>query len=191
MGETGLLRANSVGMMPSIPVIALIAIGSLLLVVGGIWAIVVAFRRSLVWGLCYLFVPFAALVFVFVAWADVRRAFFTNLIGCAILCGGLYLAIPPGMDLKKQFGAQFEQGFKVADAVTVPDPQAALAKRFAELSTREKTLLARKSALDPQDTAAAQALTAEILHYNDDLKAATAERAGQGGLAVSSVPNAK
>ena len=177
--------------MPSIPVIALIAIGSLLLLVGGIWAIVVAFRRSIVWGLCYLFVPFAALVFLFVAWADVRRAFFTNLVGCAILCGGLYLAMPPGLDLKKQFGAQFEQGFKVVGAPALPDPQAALTKRFEELSAREKTLLARKSALDPQDTTAAQALTAEILHYNDDLKAANAERAGQGGPAVSYVPPAK
>ena len=177
--------------MPSIPVIALIAIGSLLLLAGGIWSIVVAFRRSIVWGLCYLFVPFAAFVFYFVAWKDVRRAFYPHFAGVLFLAGGCYLGMKPGMDWEKQVAAQFGEGLKFAKVATPPDPQAALQKRFEELTAREKTLLARKSAFDPQDTAAAQALTAEILHYNDDLKAANAERAGLGGLAVSYVPAAK
>ena len=48
--------------MLTLPAIILIALGLLASLVGGVWGIVVAFRRSLVWGLCYVFVPFAALV---------------------------------------------------------------------------------------------------------------------------------
>ena len=168
-------------MTTSLPAIALIAIGSLLLLVAGIWAVVIAFRRSIVWGLCYLFVPFAALVFLFVAWADVRRAFLLQLAGFAVLAGGIFLGMPKGLDLKSQIAAGFEQGLKSAGAVSAPDPGDALQKRLAELTAREQTLRARKLALDPQDAAAARALTDEILRYNADLKAATDE---QGALAT-------
>ncbi len=159
-----------------------------MLLVAGIWMIVIAFRRSFVWGLCYLFVPFAAFVFFFVAWADVRRAFLLHLAGFVVLAGGIFLAMPKGLDLKNGIAAGFEQSIKTANAVTVSDPKDALQKRLAELTAREQTLRARKAALDPQDAASARVLTDEIHRYNADLKAATDAQAAPatGGAAVVS-----
>ncbi len=134
---------------------------------------VVAFRRSLVWGLCYLFVPFASLVFFFVAWADLRRAFLLHLAGLVVLAGGIFLAMPKALDLKNGIAA----GFEHASIAASTDRGDALQKGFAELTAREQTLRARKAALDPQDIAAASALKDEILRYNADLKAATDEQA--------------
>lgn len=174
-------------MTDSIPAIILIALGALLLIAAGIWTVVIAFRRSFVWGLCYLFVPFAALVFFFVAWADVKRTFYTHLVGFVIFFGGILLAIRPGLDWEKQVAAQFGGGLKLKSIPVQPDPKQALQKRFDELTAREKSLLARKAALDPQDISGSQGLTVEILRYNDDLKAAHAESAALAGAGAQVV----
>jgi len=153
--------------------ITLIALGVLFLLVGGVWSIVVAFQRSVLWGICYLFVPFASLVFLFVAWAEVRRAFLIQIAGCALVCLPFFLPNQGGFDLKKRFtdlaAAELGGGKKVAPAPAV-DPNNTV---FAELAVREKELRDRKTALDPKDTIAARQLTEEILRYNADLKTAT------------------
>ena len=174
-------------MTTSVPAVALLVIGILILLVTGIWTIVIAFRRSLVWGLCYLFVPLAALVFLFVAWADVRRTFLLHVAGFVMAAGGLFLMIPEGFDLKQAIAGEFLRELTLP-TVKVSDPNEALQKRLAELTAREQTLRARKAALDPQDIAAASALKDEILLYNADLKAATDEKAAlaqRGGSVVS------
>lgn len=156
--------------------IILIGLGLLLLLIGGIWAIVVAFQRSVVWGLCYLFVPFAALVFLFVAWVEARRAFYTQVAGIALIFATLLLPHGGGFDWKNRLASLDLTGLPKsvsgaeATAPVEPTPQQI---RLAELAMREKDLLARKAALAPKDTIAARALTEEILRYNADLKAAT------------------
>ncbi len=173
----GLLRAKSGVIMLTWPAIILIALGLLLIVVGAIWAIVVAFKRSVLWGLCYLFVPFAALVFLFVAWADVKRAFFVNVIGVLMLAAVLLLPNQGGLALTKLIPLELNQ-LAPSLAVAVPDAliQVSNADRMAELATREQSLRARKAALDLKDEAGARALTEEILKYNADLKAVTDEQ---------------
>jgi hypothetical protein len=146
--------------------------------IGGIWAIVVAFRRSLIWGLCYLFVPFAALVFLFVAWAEVKRPFFVNLAGIFLAFSVLLLPNQGGLGLTQRIPLDLDRlapsEAVVSDAVIRVSSQG----RMAELAAREQTLRARKAALDPKDEAGARALTDEILKYNADLKAATDEKPG-------------
>ena len=66
--------------------LVLFVLGILISFIGGIWGIVLAFQDSATWGLLYLFVPFAALVFVVTRWSKqaVRRSFFLSLGGLAV-----------------------------------------------------------------------------------------------------------
>ena len=159
--------------MNGIIALIVIGLGLLFLCVGGIWSIVVAFQRSIVWGLCYLFVPFASLVFLFVAWAEVRRAFLIQIAGCALVFVPFFLPNQGGLDLQKRLtdlaAEELGVGKKVAPAPVV-EPNNTV---FAELAVRERELQERKAALNPKDTIAARQLTEEILRYNADLKTAT------------------
>ena len=159
--------------MNGIIALTVIGLGLLFLCVGGIWSIVVAFQRSIVWGLCYLFVPFASLVFLFVAWAEVRRAFLIQIAGCALVFVPFFLPNQGGLDLQKRLtdlaAAEFGKGAKDKSGPTL-DPTKTV---MVDLAAREKELLARKAALDPKDTVGAQELTKEILRYNADLKVVT------------------
>lgn len=67
----------------AIVVILIFILGFLLSLVGGLWGLVLAFQDSAVWGLLYLFIPFAALVFFILRWSNpnVRKAFLLNLGG--------------------------------------------------------------------------------------------------------------
>ena len=159
--------------MLTLPAIILIALGLLASLVGGVWGIVVAFRRSLVWGLCYVFVPFAALVFLVVAWADAKRAFLLNTIGILLMASFLLLPNQGGLGLRKQMVFDLEHLAPFLPAVSGAVVPTSTADQLAELTAREQALRARKAALDPQDPAAAHALREEILRYNADLQAAT------------------
>jgi hypothetical protein len=59
----------------------LIYLGLLVAVVGNIWLIVAAFRVSVVWALCVIFVPFALFVFVARHWKTAKWAFLCGLLG--------------------------------------------------------------------------------------------------------------
>ncbi len=65
--------------------IALLVIGLVLSLVGGVMFLVAAFRVSVTWGLLVLFVPFANLVFLVKYWAEAKKSFFVNAAGCAAL----------------------------------------------------------------------------------------------------------
>jgi hypothetical protein len=158
--------------MNGIIALTVIGLGLLFLCVGGIWSIVVAFQRSIVWGLCYLFVPFASLVFLFVAWAEVRRAFLIQIAGCALVLVPFFLPNQGGLDLQKQFTDLAASEFGIGEKAK-PAPAVDLTKTvMVDLAAREQELRARKAALDPKDTIAARQLTEEIVRYNADLKVA-------------------
>ena len=160
--------------MLTLPAIILIALGLLASLVGGVWGIVVAFRRSVLWGLCYLFVPFAAMVFLVVAWADAKRSFFVSTMGILLMASVLLLPNQGGLGLRKVMAFDLNS-LAPSSSPALPDAvvQAGPWDRLVELTVREQALRARKAALDPQDLASARALTEEILKYNADLKAAT------------------
>lgn len=159
--------------MLTLPAMILIGLGLLLCVVGGLWGIVVAFKRSLLWGICYLFVPFAALVFIAVAWSDAKRAFLVNLAGILLLASVLLLPNQGGLALNAKIPLELNQ--LAPSSVAMPDAVVTVAQvdPMVELRSREQVLRGRKAALNSQDAAAVQALTEDILKYNADLKAAT------------------
>ena len=71
----------------------LILLGFLLSLIGGIWGLVLAFQDSVLWGVLYLLVPFASLVFVIKKWGNpaVKKSFFLGLLGVAIAIFGAFL----------------------------------------------------------------------------------------------------
>jgi hypothetical protein len=70
----------------------LLGIGVIVSAVGGIWFLVVAFQESVLWGLCCLFVPFAALVFLIKFWDRAARPFFVQLAALVPIVAGMLLA---------------------------------------------------------------------------------------------------
>lgn len=74
--------------------IILLAIGFIISGGAGIWFLVVAFRESVLWGLCCLFIPFASLFFLIVHWSEAKRPFFWSLLSIVPLVAGAMLAEP-------------------------------------------------------------------------------------------------
>lgn len=65
-------------------------IGMVAMAAGGIWLLVVTFKKSVGWGLASLFLGVPALVFVFMNWAISKRPFLTSLAGFAcVIAGGV------------------------------------------------------------------------------------------------------
>ena len=56
-------------------------VGFLLLLVGGLFFIISAFRESLLWGLGVLFLPIVPLIFLIVHWHRAKGPFFIQLYG--------------------------------------------------------------------------------------------------------------
>ena len=48
-------------------------IGGIATLIGSIWLIVAAFRESIIWGLCSLFIPFVSLIFAVTHWDESKR----------------------------------------------------------------------------------------------------------------------
>jgi len=67
--------------------IVLLVIGIVLAIISGIWGLILAFSDSIVWGLLYLFVPFAALAFVITHFQikAVRRSFYLGFLSFGII----------------------------------------------------------------------------------------------------------
>ena len=63
--------------------------GILLMLAGGIFFIVQAFRTSILWGLGVLFVPLVPLVFLIVEWGNAKRPFFWQLWGIVLVVLGV------------------------------------------------------------------------------------------------------
>jgi hypothetical protein len=64
--------------------------GCLLMLLGWIAFIVVAFRESILWGLGVLFLPFVSLIFLVLNWSRAKDSFFLQLWGLAILLVGAF-----------------------------------------------------------------------------------------------------
>lgn len=60
-------------------------------IVYGIQILILAFSESILWGLCYLFVPFASLVFLVMYWDQTKSPFLKSLIAIPFLILGAAL----------------------------------------------------------------------------------------------------
>jgi hypothetical protein len=69
--------------------IALLVLGAVAALVGGLMVLVAAFRTGVLWGLACLLVPFAGLVYVLTHWEESRTGFLLNLAGLAVVALGV------------------------------------------------------------------------------------------------------
>jgi hypothetical protein len=69
-------------------------IGFVVMLVFGIQILIIAFKKSILWGLGSLFIPFVGLVFVFMHWAETKTPFMRWLIGFVVaVIGGVVSAL--------------------------------------------------------------------------------------------------
>lgn len=72
----------------------LLILGSILLIGGGIWLLVVAFQESLLWGLGCLLIPFVSLVFVIMNWSESKNPFLVQIAGLVLCVLGVVISAP-------------------------------------------------------------------------------------------------
>lgn len=68
----------------------MIGIGGLTMLVSGIWLMILAFKKHILWGLAYIFVPFASLVFVCMNWDRAGKPFLISLVAVGLYLGGFF-----------------------------------------------------------------------------------------------------
>ncbi len=73
--------------------IILVVIGLIVSFVYGVKLIIIAFQESVLWGLLYLFFPFANFYFIITRWAECKEAFLKTLIAIPLLVIGAMLAL--------------------------------------------------------------------------------------------------
>jgi len=60
--------------------------------------LVKAFQTSVLWGLAYMFIPFAAFVFVITHWDETGKPFLYSMVSCAVAFLGMMFLAPSDMD---------------------------------------------------------------------------------------------
>ncbi|MBW4653970.1 MAG: tetratricopeptide repeat protein [Kaiparowitsia implicata GSE-PSE-MK54-09C] len=75
--------------------LVLVIVGGLMSASGNVWGLVLAFQDSILWGLAYLLIPFAALVFILKRWsrAGARNAFWLQFVGAGVSMLGVVFKI--------------------------------------------------------------------------------------------------
>ena len=73
---------------------ALMGIGGLVNLVGGIMVLIVAFKESVIWGLASFFVPLVIFYFVFTHWEDSKKGFLISVAGFgSMIIGGVVMTV--------------------------------------------------------------------------------------------------
>ena len=67
-------------------------VGWLMTFVGGIMVLIKAFQKSIVWGLCSLFIPFVIFVFAAMNFAESKKGLLVFVAGIIIALSGVVLA---------------------------------------------------------------------------------------------------
>jgi hypothetical protein len=63
-----------------------------MILIGGIWFLIAAFRESIWWGLACLFFPIVQFFFLFAHWQSAKRPFGLQLLGIIFVVAGFLLA---------------------------------------------------------------------------------------------------
>lgn len=102
--------------------IGLFLLGLLLMTISGIWGLILAFQESVVWGLLYLFIPFAALIFLIQKWSKqaVRNSFFLWLIGLLVTAGGSFASVLGRQTLVEQLQVDIETDIDTGSPDALP-----------------------------------------------------------------------
>lgn len=94
----------------------LFIVGLIIAFAGGLWLLIVAFEKSVWWGLGCLFIPFASLLFVILNWRATWKPFVINIVGGILVVVGLGSALPNSEQMaligktKQDLTRQLEKG---------------------------------------------------------------------------------
>src|SRR5688500_7977308 len=69
-------------MLPTLLIVS--ALGIVALLAGSVMMIFAAFRQHVLWGLAYLFLPLASLIFLIIHWAEAKKGFLVSVAGLAV-----------------------------------------------------------------------------------------------------------
>lgn len=67
-------------------------IGFVICLVYGIKILIMAFQKSILWGLASLFIPLVQLVFIILYWSETKSPFLRGLLGIPFILVGLWLS---------------------------------------------------------------------------------------------------
>lgn len=67
-----------------------VLVGALFVLIYGFQLLFLAFEASIWWGLAYLFIPLAALVFLLLHWQDAKGPFVRKMFGLGLALLGFY-----------------------------------------------------------------------------------------------------
>jgi hypothetical protein len=158
---------------------ASIAIGLIFAVIGGLWSLVVAAKRSFLWLLAVLIVPFAQLILLIVE-PKARLPFVASVLGTVLIITGFF-----GADPKAFATESFVGRFLVKDkpktemAVESELPPAAhvetLDEKKARIQKWQSALEVKKAALKPGDATAKAEFDRELQEYLTELDKVKAE----------------
>lgn len=73
---------------------ALIVVGAIVSLVGGIWFLIEAFKESPLWGIGCIVVPLVSLFFLILHWDRAGKPFLIQLAGAVPLIAGIFIAGP-------------------------------------------------------------------------------------------------
>jgi hypothetical protein len=98
-----------------------VLVGMIMMAIGGIGLIVIAFTESVACGLLYLFVPFYCLYYVITRWADTKRFFLLSLGGwLMVIALGIFLpAVQAARNAADQARRRGQPGSPTAEAETI------------------------------------------------------------------------
>lgn len=69
----------------------LLLIGVVIALIFGIQLLIIAFQKSVLWGLGYIFIPFVSLIFVVMHWDDTKKPFLRGLLAIPFVFLGAIL----------------------------------------------------------------------------------------------------
>lgn len=78
----------------------MVILGFIIMLVGGIWLLIEAFKESVLWGLGCLFIPIVSLIFVILHWDKAGKPFLIQIVGLILFAigGGLSHRRVGGLD---------------------------------------------------------------------------------------------
>jgi glutaredoxin len=151
---------------------AVVVIGLILLVLGGIVNLVRAFQESVWWGLASLFIPLASLAFTICHWARAKGSVLCMVIGIALMGAGivmgdkgpksLYAALASSSDAEEieKLNASIEE-----QRTRIESLEGRFQTKGAELANQFQQLDKRKKELKANDVAEVQRFNLEAESY--------------------------
>jgi len=160
--------------------VSLVVTGLLVSLVGSVWGIILAFRTSIWWRLAWLFLPFAALIFLIAHFRQAKGATLTLLVGTLLLVAGVTQAPqsvraaiaqkaedhPAKEYAIEQPKQQIAPALQQSPAVPALDPQAQLNECIARAQRVCAELTEKRAKTNPDDKEAVAAFNAQVIEYN-------------------------